>query len=108
MSHALACLLLALQSPARDVSAELSAIQKKNDVPGLVALALRGDEIVGQGAAGVRKRGAEDKVTLDDQWHLGSCTKAMTATLAAILVEGGKLKWSTRLFDVFPALEAGA
>lgn len=108
MSPSLALLLLVLQSPARDVSAELSAIQKKNDVPGLVALALRGDEIIGQGAAGVRQRGMEDKATLADQWHLGSCTKAMTATLAAILVEEGKLKWDTKLFAVFPALEARA
>jgi CubicO group peptidase (beta-lactamase class C family) len=108
MIPSLACLLLVLQSPARDVSEQLSAIQKKNDVPGLVALALRGDQIIGTGAAGVRQRGAQEQVTLDDQWHLGSCTKAMTATLSAILIEEGKLKWDTKLFDVFPALEARA
>ncbi len=108
MIRFLACVLPLLQSPARDVSELLSGIQKRNDVPGLVALALRGDEIIGQGAAGVRRRAAEEKVSLDDKFHLGSCTKAMTATLAAILVEEGKLKWSTHLFDVFPALEAGA
>ncbi len=108
MIQILACTLLLLQSPARDVSELLSDIQKKNDVPGLVALALRGNEVTALGAAGVRQRGAEEKVTVDDQFHLGSCTKAMTATLAAILVEEGKLKWSTHLFEAFPALEAQA
>jgi len=108
MIQDLACILLLLQSPASDVSELLAGIQKKHDVPGLVALALRGDEIIGKGAAGVRQRGASDKITFEDKFHLGSCTKAMTATLAAILVEEGKLKWSTRLFEVFPALEARA
>jgi len=108
MIQNLACILLLLQSPARDVSEQLAVIQKENDVPGLVALALQGEEIIASGAAGVRQRGGSDKVTLDDKFHLGSCTKAMTATLAAMLVEENKLAWNTHLFEVFPALEAGA
>lgn len=108
------CSLALAQTPApvatgpRDVSEMLAGIQKKHDVPGLVALALKGDELVAKGATGVRKRGAEEKLTFEDRFHLGSCTKAMTATLAAILVEEGKLKWNTRLFDVFPELEQRA
>jgi CubicO group peptidase (beta-lactamase class C family) len=41
-------------------------------------------------------------VSIFDQWHLGSDTKAMTATLCAMLVEEGKLKWSSTLEEVFP------
>jgi len=108
MIQHLACILLLLQSPARDVSEVLAGVQTANDVPGLAALALRGDEIIAQGAAGVRARGESKKISLDDKFHLGSCTKAMTATLAAMLVEEGKLKWSTQLFEAFPALEARA
>lgn len=98
------------QAPAAPITVRnfdelLARVQKNNDVPGIVALALKGNDVVGHGVAGVRKRGTEEKVTLDDQFHLGSCTKAMTATLAALLVEEGKLKWNTRLFDVFPELE---
>jgi len=52
---------------------------------------------VGQGAAGVRRAGADEPVTTEDLWHIGSCTKAMTATLAARLVEAGKLRWDTTI-----------
>ncbi|MGH7176013.1 MAG: serine hydrolase domain-containing protein [Tepidisphaeraceae bacterium] len=88
----------------RDCSAELADIVEKYNVPGIVAVATRHDQIVIKGAAGVRKVGADACVTLDDQFHIGSCTKAMTATLCALLVEEGKLKWTDTIPDVFPEL----
>ncbi len=42
------------------------------------ALNPRGERIIAQGAAGVRKRGTGQRITFDDRFHLGSCTKAMT------------------------------
>jgi len=68
---------------------------------GMAAAVLRGERIMAQGAAGVRKRGAAERITLDDRFHLGSCTKAMTATLVAMLVEEGKLNWTTPLGELF-------
>jgi CubicO group peptidase (beta-lactamase class C family) len=59
------------------------------------------------GAVGVRKYGTDTPVTINDQFHLGSDTKAMTATMLATLVEEGKLSWGTRLEQVFPDLAAG-
>ena len=41
---------------------------------------------------------------MTDQVHIGSCTKAMTATLIGMLVESGLLTWSTTIRDVFPEL----
>lgn len=35
-----------------------------------------------------------------DRWHLGSVTKGMTATLAARMVERGKLTWTTPLREL--------
>ncbi len=55
------------------------------DVPALAAAAVVDGEIRAAGAAGLRKRGATDKVTLDDKFHVGSNTKSMTATLGVIL-----------------------
>jgi CubicO group peptidase (beta-lactamase class C family) len=43
-------------------------------------------------------------VTLDDPWHLGSCTKSMTATLAAVLVAREELAWSTTVGEAFPGV----
>ena len=68
---------------------------------GMVAAVLRGERIIAQGAAGVRKRGTAERITLEDRFHLGSCTKAMTATLVAMLVEEGKLNWTTTLGELF-------
>ncbi|MGO8837034.1 MAG: serine hydrolase domain-containing protein [Limisphaerales bacterium] len=68
---------------------------------GMAAVVLRGERIIAQGAAGVRKRGTAERITLDDRFHLGSCTKAMTATLVAMLVEEGRLNWTTTLGELF-------
>src|SRR5208282_3291668 len=57
----------------------------------------RGGERFGMVAAVLRA----ERITLDDRFHLGSCTKAMTATLVAMLVEEGKLNWTTTLGEVF-------
>ena len=96
------CLMVkAADNAPADISADLEPFRAQGKIPGIAALVLRGDRIIAQGAAGVRKQGAPDRITLDDQFHLGSCTKAMTATLAAMLVEEGKLKWTTTLDELF-------
>lgn len=43
-----------------------------------------------------------DTATLNDRFHLGSNTKAMTAFMIAKYVEKGKLNWTTKFFDLFP------
>ena len=68
---------------------------------GMAAAVLRGERIIAQGVAGVRKRGTAERITLDDRFHLGSCAKAMTATLVAMLVEEGRLNWTTTLGELF-------
>jgi CubicO group peptidase (beta-lactamase class C family) len=44
----------------------------------------------------------QDTATLNDRFHIGSNTKAMTAFIIAKYVENGKLKWTTKFFDFFP------
>jgi len=51
----------------------------------------------GLAVSGTRIRGGEAAVTSEDLWHIGSNTKAMTATLAARLVEAGRLRWDIPL-----------
>ncbi|WP_298222541.1 serine hydrolase domain-containing protein [Flavobacterium sp.] len=43
-----------------------------------------------------------DTATLNDRFHIGSNTKAMTAFIIAKYVEKRKLKWTTKFFDLFP------
>jgi D-alanyl-D-alanine carboxypeptidase len=76
---------------------ELAALIAKYHVPGISVVALRGDRIVGGAVAGVRMAGRAERITPADKFHLGSDTKAMTATVAALLVTEGKLAWTTTL-----------
>ncbi|XZE22219.1 serine hydrolase domain-containing protein [Pirellulaceae bacterium SH449] len=54
--------------------------------------------------AGFRKRGAAEQVTKDGLWHIGSCGKAITATMMARLVQSGSLRWEQTLGETFPDL----
>lgn len=50
----------------------------------------------------------QDTATLNDRFHIGSNTKAMTAFIIAKYVEKGKLKWSTKFFEIFPEWKKGS
>jgi CubicO group peptidase (beta-lactamase class C family) len=65
---------------------------------------IRESTITARGAVGVRKAGAPENVTIEDKWHIGSCTKSMTATLAAMLVEEKKLRWDSTVAEELPEL----
>lgn len=70
----------------------------------MAAAAVRGDRLLGVGVVGVRRDGTDDAALVDDRFNVGSCTKSMTATLLAMLVEEGKLAWETTLADALPDL----
>lgn len=96
--------LITSRAADASVTSVLEPIRQKNGVPAIAAAVVTSAGIEFIGAVGVRKRGTDIPVTLDEQWHLGSDTKAMTSTLIAKLVEQGKLKWETTLAEVFPDL----
>src|ERR1017187_4875971 len=83
----------------------LEDIRKKHDLPALAAVVVKDGAICDRLAVGVRKLGDPTPVTTNDVFHIGSCTKPMTAMLTAMLIEGGKLKWDTTIADVFPELK---
>jgi len=99
---------LAVRAMAADVSELLEPIRERYGLPGLAAASIAAGEILDAGACGLRRADGKERVTLDDKWHLGSCTKSMTASLAAMLAERGALKWETTLADVFSKLEMDA
>src|SRR4051794_5116389 len=76
-----------------DLASLLEPIRREYHLPALAAAVVRGDRVVGAAAVGVRELGKEAKVMLDDRFHIGSCTKTMTAMLIARLVDQGKLTW---------------
>ncbi|MBK7404844.1 MAG: beta-lactamase family protein [Phycisphaerales bacterium] len=91
------------QAQVLDLASRLEPIRAKHDLPALTALVTTSDETVAIGAVGVRQIGDDTPVTTDDLWHLGSCTKSMTGTLAAIMVAEGKIRWDSTVGEVFGA-----
>lgn len=89
---------------AEEVTSALKPIRQKFGIPAMAAALVTSDGIQYVGAVGVRKRGTDVPVGLDDQWHMGSDTKAMTSTVIAKLVERGQLRWENTLGEIFPDL----
>ena len=81
------------------------SIRKKHGLPALAAVVVKDGRICDRVAVGVRKWGDPTPVTTNDEFHIGSCTKSMTATLAAMLIQDGKLHWNTTIAEVFPELK---
>jgi CubicO group peptidase (beta-lactamase class C family) len=84
----------------------LAPIRRRHNLPALAGAVVTSRGIRAEGAVGVRKHGDPTPVTLDDRFHLGSCTKGMTADILATLVEQGKLSWSMTLREALPDLAA--
>ncbi|MSR63191.1 MAG: class A beta-lactamase-related serine hydrolase [Planctomycetes bacterium] len=103
----LVCLGLAprsfAQAPAAtDLGERIEEIRKEAGIPALGGALVTLDGLQGVWVTGTRRAGGEDRVTTDDLWHLGSCTKSMTATLIALLVARGDLAWETALGELMP------
>jgi CubicO group peptidase (beta-lactamase class C family) len=92
--------------PPADLAATLEPIRASYGLPALAAAVLDGDRLAALGAVGLRSAGDTVAVTTDDAWHLGSDTKAMTATVAATLVEEGVLAWDETMPELFPDFAA--
>lgn len=84
------------------LSPALEEILEKHKVPALAAGLFDFQGLRHSAAAGVRKAGTKVPVTTRDLWHMGSMTKAMTASLVAKFVEDGRLKWDSTLGEILP------
>lgn len=85
-----------------DLEKQLETIRNAYVVPGISAAIYVDGKLVEHGVAGIRKIGFSEPISRENKFHLGSCTKSMTATIAATFVEEGKLKWSDTLSTLLP------
>ena len=104
---ALLTVVCARSAGAQSVDTVLATAMRGRSVPGMAVLLLRNGAVAGQAVRGVRALDAPDRVTPADVWHIGSDTKAMTATMIARLVERGVLAWDAPLPTLLPVLAAG-
>jgi methyl acetate hydrolase len=82
-------------------------LQQKCDakeVPGVVATAANGSEVIYQGAFGKRDLGKDDAMTSDSVFWIASMTKAITTAAGMQLVEQGKLSLDEPIGKVLPDL----
>lgn len=115
---AMLCAILALLLPPRearsqDIEAAPPGIARviieaasKYKQPAIAAAVLNSDGPIASAIWGRRSQDPDAKtVQPGDRFHIGSCTKAMTATLAAILVQDGTIRWETTLGELFPDIK---
>jgi CubicO group peptidase (beta-lactamase class C family) len=86
----------------------LDPIRRNYTLPALGGAIVTSQGLIGVGVTGVRKAGTDALVTPDDKWHLGSDTKAMTATMIGLLVQQGKLRWDSTIGEVFTDLASNS
>lgn len=82
----------------------LEGVRVEHQFPALAAAVIVDGRIVFTNAVGFRRQGGPERVTAEDRFHIGSVTKSMTATLAARLVEEGRIAWTTTVGESFPEL----
>ena len=115
VTAALASLALtAAAANGQDATAtsQLEAIRARHNVPALTVCGVGWDgeklTTAGPWAVGDRAIGPGGPsgvpATAADLWHVGSCTKAFTATLLATYVAEGKVAWTDTLRDALPEM----
>ena len=101
--------------PAIPTVEELTQIAVKSrarhEIPALVLAVVTKNGLESIAVDGVRVLGQPEAALATDRMHLGSCTKAFTATLAAVLVADGKIGWNSTIDEVlsksFPNINEG-
>src|SRR5436190_17164932 len=74
------------------------------EIPGVVAMAATGNEVIYQGAFGKRDLSKDDPMTADSVFWIASMTKAITTAAGMQLVEQGKLSLDEPIGKVLPDL----
>ncbi len=101
---------LLLSAASALTSDELSRLLEQHlttsKLPAIGAMVFNDDRVLAAAVRGLRKRGGTEPAMLTDYWHLGSLTKSMTASLAAMLMQDGKLRWDTALGTLLPQIHA--
>ncbi len=87
-----------------ELGALLERVRREHELPGLAAAVVSGTRGIVSGVAGVRRWADPASLQLEDQFHIASCSKSWTATLAAIAVQKGWLRWTTTLAESLPSI----
>lgn len=94
--------------PSKITSENLKSIlidyRSEYNIPALVIGIFTTDTII-IAEDGIKDVISKREIDPSDRFHIGSCTKAMTAFMAARLVEKNIIDWDTKIVDIFPELK---
>ncbi len=74
-------------------------------IPAISVAVMNSDKIFLQDIQGIRVENKKHTATLEDYFHIGSCSKSVLALIAEKLVEEKKITWQSKFFDVYPELK---
>ena len=93
----------------KDIASYAEQVRTQWKIPGLSLSVVQGDSVIFSGGFGVREKGKSVEkdgqqvaVTPSTLFHIGSMTKAFTATVIASLVDEGLLHWEDTVKDILP------
>lgn len=84
------------------------SIRITRGIPSIAYAVFTSDSILEEGVCGFRRVRTKDTARLYDRFNVGTNTAAFTSYIAAHLVKSGKIKWDTKLLDVFPEYKGRA
>jgi CubicO group peptidase (beta-lactamase class C family) len=90
---------------SKSLDRTLQPYLKEFALPALAAAVFQDGAVVASGAVGTRRAGENIPVAVNDRFHLGSDSKAVTSLLAGQFVDVGSLRWNSTPADVFPELK---
>jgi CubicO group peptidase (beta-lactamase class C family) len=93
------------QIRSEELSKLVEQTRNKFNLPALAAVMINSKEIVQTEIQGVRVQNSNQKATLNDYFHIGSCSKSILGIIAGKLTETGKINWNTPFFEIFPELK---
>jgi CubicO group peptidase (beta-lactamase class C family) len=86
-----------------DFTAYAQEVRAEWEVPGLTVAVVYQDEVIREGAFGVKRADRPDEpVTVETVFQIGSISKSFTTTLVAMMVDEGHFGWRDRVVELDP------
>lgn len=90
------------KNSAEEISKYAEKVRSDWKIPGLSLAVIQGDSTILMKGFGVKEKGKKDSVTANTMFHIGSMTKAFTASIIASLVDKGMVSWDDKVKDILP------
>lgn len=88
------------------IKAIVEKAKNKYGVPAITVVTMDSSKILESYVYGTRIWNSSDSITIDNYFHIGSCSKSVLALIAAKLVEENIIQWNTPFFEIFPELKS--